>query len=73
MGFSDILVLALKSLTDRVILILALFMSCGLFSWAMMIDTVLSLSVACAFSVLVFLPILLSMKHGKKETVSDDV
>lgn len=64
MQFTDIVILALKALTDRCILIIAMFMACGLFAWAMTVGTSLALWTAAAFAVLVFLPILLRGKHG---------
>lgn len=68
MQFTDIVILALKSLSQPVILLLAMVMACGLFCWAMEIGTSLALGTAAAFAVLVFLPILLRGKNGSKES-----
>lgn len=68
MDFTEILSLALRAVSERVILLVALAMVFGLFAWAMNTLSVLSLSTAASFAVLVFLPILYrSSKSGSKE------
>jgi len=53
-----VLSLALQAVSQRVLLVLALGMGFGLFCWSMWAHTPLSLYTACAFAVLVFLPVL---------------
>lgn len=53
-----VLSLALQAVSQRIVVLLAMGMVFGLFSWAMWMHTPLSLYTASAFAVLVFLPIL---------------
>lgn len=53
-----VLSLALDALSAKVVVLLAMVMSFGLFAWAMAVGTWLSVATAAIFSVLVFLPIL---------------
>lgn len=66
----SIIGLLMKALSSRVLLIVAMLMTFGLFCWSMYLGTALSLVVACAFAVLVFLMILLKGdgSHVRKET-----
>ena len=50
--------LALEVLSARVVLILAILMSFGLFSWAMALGSWVAVLTAAIFTALVFLPIL---------------
>jgi hypothetical protein len=50
--------IGLTILSHRVLTLLALLMTFGLFSWAMMQGTVLHFAMAAAFGVCIFLPIL---------------
>jgi hypothetical protein len=65
----SILSLALQAVSSRMVLLIALFMTFGLFCWSMATGTTLSLYMAGAFAVLVFLPILLRGEvHVRQET-----
>ena len=59
---STILTLALQLLMGRVLLILALGMTFGLYCWSMWAHSWIALAIAGAFSIVVFLPVL--MKQG---------
>ena len=48
----------LTVLTHRLLTLLALFMTFGLFSWAMTLGTLVSLITAGAFGLIIFLPVL---------------
>lgn len=61
--FPALMKLAYGAFVTRLVLVVALLMTFGLFSWAIWLGTVLSLIAAGVFAVLVFLPILL-----RKET-----
>jgi hypothetical protein len=52
--------LALQVLQERLILFTALLLTAGGFAWSMYIQTQLAAAIACAFAILVFLPILWS-------------
>lgn len=71
MQFTDIVVLALKALSERCILLVAMSMGFGLFAWAMVVGTSLALGTAAAFAVLVFLPVLMRGSNGTKDTKPD--
>lgn len=68
MQFTDIIVLALRALSERCILLIAMFMAGGLFAWAMTVGTTLALWTAASFAVLVFLPTLIRGTNGKQAT-----
>lgn len=55
---SSILDLALRILTGRLMVLLALCMTFGLFCWAMWMGTLLSLIVATVFGIFGYLPVL---------------
>ena len=50
--------LALQVLSAKVVLLLAMLMSFGLFSWAMAVGSWVAVLTAAIFAILVFLPIL---------------
>lgn len=58
-GSVSILTLALQAVTARMLILIAMSMTFGLFCWAMFQGTTLALWVAGAFAVTVFLPVLL--------------
>lgn len=67
MELSDILRagnLALRLMTARLVTILALLMACGLFAWAMCVQTVLGCIIASIWGLLIFLPILWVGRRG---------
>lgn len=53
-----VLSLALQAVSQRIVVLLAMFATIGLFAWSMWAHTPLSLYTAGAFAVLVFLPVL---------------
>jgi hypothetical protein len=55
---ASVLALALQALSARLVLLVALLMTFGLFAWAMARPTVLDFSGAAGFACLVFLPVL---------------
>lgn len=57
--FAALMKMAYGAFAARLVIIVALLMAFGLFSWAMWMGTVLSLCVAAAFALVVFLPVLL--------------
>jgi uncharacterized membrane protein len=63
-----IITMALTLLAARVMLILGLGMTFGLFCWSMWEHSWISLAIAGAFAVGVFLPVLLRSDHGKTGT-----
>jgi len=63
---TSILDLALRILTGRLLVLLALTMNFGLFCWAMWAGTTLALIVAGTFSFLAYLPILLK-EHSRDQ------
>lgn len=68
--YTSLLALALQAVNARMILIIALFMSFGLFCWAMYMGTFLALGTAAVFASFVFLPILFKGDgHVRKEEV----
>lgn len=69
---ADFLALALRVLAERVLTILALLATCGLFAWSMWMQTVLSCIIASLFGGIIFLPILFVGRqrrptHGEDE------
>jgi hypothetical protein len=63
-----ILSMALQVLTSRVVILLAMGMSFGLFCWAMWAQSIISLATAATFTVLVFLPVFLrSQSHARQD------
>jgi hypothetical protein len=56
---ASILSLALQLVSAKIILILALGITAGLFAWAMWYGKLIPLAIAASFAILVFLPILL--------------
>lgn len=68
-SITDILRIAMQALGARSLVFLALAMAFGLFAWAMYLNGVMALAVAVAFSVLVFLPVLLKgSRNHEQET-----
>jgi len=53
-----VMTLALDALSARAIVLIAMLMTFGLFSWAMYESSYLTLTIAGSFAVLVFLPVL---------------
>lgn len=64
---SSFLALALKLLSDRISVLLAMSMAFGLFCWALWAGSVIALCAAAAFSMLVFLPVLWRGSSGNKD------
>lgn len=63
----DILVgadVALKLISARLITILALLMTCGMFVWTMCDPTILRCIMASTWAVVIFLPVLWSGRRG---------
>ena len=58
---------ATKILAARVLSIVALVMTFGLFCWAMWMQAVLACVVAGGFAVMVFLPVLIGERRGEKD------
>jgi hypothetical protein len=58
------LTLALQAVSARVTVLVSMSMSFGLYCWAMWMGTPLAVGTACAFAILVFLPVLWR-GHGK--------
>lgn len=56
---------ALKLIQARIIVILCLLLTAGLFAWAMYLQTQLGAIIAAAWAVLVFLPVLLAGSGGR--------
>jgi len=65
---ASILAIALGLLTRKIILILALGVTAGLFSWSMWEHSWISLAIAASFAVLVFLPILFRSGENSAQT-----
>lgn len=57
-AFMTALSVALRILSTRALVFLALFMACGMFAWCMIERSVLSLVAATIFSVITYLPAL---------------
>lgn len=60
--FSAFMALALRVLSERLLCILALLMTFGLFCWSMWMQTVLSAVIASTFGGVIFLPVLFSSR-----------
>lgn len=60
-----VLSLALQAVSQRIVVLLAMAATIGLFCWSMWAHTPLSLYTASAFAVLVFLPVLLRSGHAQ--------
>jgi len=56
--FSGFLAIALRVLSARILVILALLMTFGLFSYAMYAQTILTCVIASIFGGIIFLPVL---------------
>jgi hypothetical protein len=54
-----VLTMALQTLSTRIVILLAMAMVFGLFSWAMWMHEWISVATASAFALLVFLPVFL--------------
>lgn len=63
----SILEIGVKYITERLLLIVALVMAFSLFAWSLWMGTLLSLCVAGAFAILVFLPVLLKGESRVRE------
>ena len=55
---APVIEVALRMLSSRVLLFLAMMMTFGLFCWAMWMGTLLGLIMAATFACLVYLPVL---------------
>jgi hypothetical protein len=55
----SIISLALQAVSDRMLIFLAMSMTCGLFCWAMWRGDVIGLCVAGVFALSVFIPVLI--------------
>jgi hypothetical protein len=55
---ASILSIAMQVVSSKIILILALGVTAGLFCWALWLGTWLGLAIAASFAILVFLPVL---------------
>lgn len=58
--------IALKLIQVRLILVLCLLMTAGIFAWAMYLQTQLGAIIAAAWAVLVFLPVLWAGKDSSR-------
>lgn len=63
----SIVTLAIQAITSRVVALIAMIMSFALFCWSLWMGTLLSLCVAGAFAILVFLPVLLKGESRVRE------
>lgn len=72
MQFTELLTLALRAVSDKAILLLAMVMAFGLFAWAMDRGTVIALWTAAVFAVLLFWPIAFRGTHGTAPTSGSD-
>jgi hypothetical protein len=61
---SGFLAIGLRLLSARILAILALLMTFGLFSWAMWMQTTLACIIASIFGGVIFLPVLFSGTRG---------
>ncbi len=62
-----VLSMALQTLSTRIVILLAMAMTFGLFCWAMWAHEWIALTTAAAFALLVFLPVFLrSSPHARK-------
>ena len=62
-----VLAMALQALTAKVVVILAMLMSGGLFAWAMGKGDWVALATASSFAILVFLPVLWRQTHANQD------
>ena len=62
------LTLALQAVSSRMTVLISMSMSFGLFCWSLAVGTPLAVGTACAFAILVFLPVLWR-GHGKSSQV----
>lgn len=69
---SGFLILALRTITERLLVILALLMTAGLFSWAMWMQTVLSCIIASLFGGVIFLPVLFVGRQRSPSHAEDE-
>lgn len=65
---ASILSIALQVVSGKVILILALGVTAGLFAWAMWMHAWIALAIAASFAVLVFLPVLFRGDNRAKDS-----
>ena len=63
---------ALRLLQARLVLILALLLTAGLFAWAMLIQSVLGAIIATVWGLIIFLPVLWRTGHGGHDAVPQD-
>jgi hypothetical protein len=63
---------ALKLLQERLVLILALLLTAGIFSWAMLLQTVLGAIIASVWGLSIFLPVLFTGQGAHHGKVSED-
>lgn len=59
---SGFLGIALRALSIRILVILALLMTFGLFAWAMWMQTILACIIASLFGGVIFLPVLIASR-----------
>jgi hypothetical protein len=59
---------AVTVLTHRLLTLLALLMTFGLFCWAMYLGTLIHFAVAGAFGVVIFLPVLMGDKRPEAKS-----
>jgi len=69
---SGFLVLALRVLTERLLTILALLGTFGLFAWSMWMQTILSCIIATLFGGVIFLPILFVGRQRRPDHGEDE-
>jgi hypothetical protein len=60
---------ALRVIQERLVLILCMLMTFGMFAWAMWLQSVLGAIIAAAWGILIFLPVLITGR-GEKHGVS---
>jgi hypothetical protein len=59
-----VLSLALQAVSQRIVVLLAMAVTSGLFGWSMYERTWISVATAACFAVLVFLPVLIRSGHN---------
>lgn len=68
----EFIALVVQVISARAVILLALLMTMGLFSWALWDETWIALADAALFAVIVFLPVLFrGSGNGKKEQRTD--
>jgi hypothetical protein len=66
------LALALRVLAERLLTLLALLITAGLFAWAMWMQTVLACIIATLFGGVIFLPVLLVGRRRGADHAEDE-